>query len=91
MAQDLATFLAVYGAVVDGDGTSWSIGGVPHTGILGSHHNYECDSSPLKSDLNQYGSNGRLIMSQWHEVCHDKRHRFASYVLTVTIALQHAA
>ncbi|KAI9725488.1 MAG: hypothetical protein M1828_003159 [Chrysothrix sp. TS-e1954] len=65
MAQDLAGFLAVYGAVVDGDGTSWSIGGVPHTGILGSHNDYEADSSPLKSDLNQYGSNGRLIMSQF--------------------------
>lgn len=68
MAQDLAGFLAIYGAVVDGDGSSWSIGGMPHTGILGSHHNYEADSSPLKSDLNQYGSNGRLIMSQWETV-----------------------
>ena len=85
MAQDLSTFLAVYGAVVDGDGTSWSIEGVPHTvsfvqpfrhgfcmltranqGIAGSHNNYEADSSPLKSDLNQYGSNERLIMSQFY-------------------------
>ena len=68
MSLDLAGFLAVYGAVVDGDGSSWSIGGQPHTGILGSHHNYEADSSPLKSDLNQYGSNGRLIMAQFQEV-----------------------
>lgn len=58
----------MYGAIVDGDGTSWSIGGVPHTGILGSHNNYEADSSPLKSDLNQYGANGRLIMSQFNNV-----------------------
>lgn len=65
MGRDLGGFLAVYGAVVDGTGSGWSIGGVPHTGILGSHNNYETDSSPLKSDLNQYGSNGRLIMSQF--------------------------
>ncbi|KAF2726154.1 hypothetical protein K431DRAFT_214138 [Polychaeton citri CBS 116435] len=65
MGQDLATFLAVYGAVIDGTGTSWSIGGVPHTGIAGSHGNYETDSSPLKSDLNQYGSLGKLVISQY--------------------------
>lgn len=67
--QDLGGFLAVYGAIVEGDGQSWSIGGLPHTGILGSHNNYEADSSPLKSDLNQYGSNTRLIMSQFQSVC----------------------
>lgn len=66
--QDLAGFLAVYGATADGDGTSWSIGGVPHTGILGSHNNYEADSSPLKSDLNQYGYNGHLIIEQFYNV-----------------------
>ncbi|USW58157.1 Putative chloroperoxidase [Septoria linicola] len=65
MAKDLGGFLAYYGAWVDGDGASWSIGGLPHTGILGSHNNYETDSSPLKSDLNQYGSNTRTIMSQF--------------------------
>lgn len=74
MAQDLSTFLAIYGSIVDGTGTGWSIGGVPHTGILGSHgvgairpstllsnitnaaciQNYDSDSSPIKSDLNQY-------------------------------------
>ncbi|KAI9659726.1 MAG: hypothetical protein M1831_003624 [Alyxoria varia] len=68
MSPDLAAFLAVYGAIVDGDGTSWSIGGEPHTGIAGSHHNYECDSSPLKGDLNQYGSLGKLIMPQFMEL-----------------------
>lgn len=67
-AQDLGGFLAVYGAIVDGDGQGWSIGGVPHTGISGSHNNYETDSSPLKSDLDQYGSNQRLIMSQFKTV-----------------------
>lgn len=58
MATDLAGFLAVYGSIVDGNGQGWSIGGVPHTGILGAHGNYETDSSPLKSDLNQYVSTG---------------------------------
>ena len=53
---------------VDGDGSSWSIGGSPHTGIAGSHHNYECDSSPLKGDLNQYGDLEETIMSQFNEV-----------------------
>ncbi|KAL9090602.1 MAG: hypothetical protein Q9159_001849 [Coniocarpon cinnabarinum] len=65
MERDLGGFLAVYGAIIDGDGTSWSIEGVPHTGIAGSHHNYESDSSPFKPDLNQYGSNERFVMSQF--------------------------
>ena len=36
MGTDLATFLAVYGAIFDGDLTSWSIGGPPPAGLLGS-------------------------------------------------------
>jgi hypothetical protein len=40
MAQDLSTFLAVFGGIFDGPGVSWSIGGVPRTGIAGSHGNY---------------------------------------------------
>ena len=68
MERDLGGFLAVYGAIVDGDGTSWSIGGVPHTGIAGSHHNYESDSSPFKPDLDQYGSNSRFVMSQFQRL-----------------------
>lgn len=35
MGLDLAGFLAVFGAVIDGDGTSWSIGGTPGAGIGG--------------------------------------------------------
>ena len=65
MGVDLATFLATYGAVLDGTLTSWSIGGVPHTGIGGSHGNYETDSSPLKGDLYQYGDLGKLVISQY--------------------------
>ena len=65
MERDLGGFLAVYGAIIDGDGTSWSIEGSPHVGISGSHHNYESDSSPFKPDLNQYGNNQKLVMSQF--------------------------
>lgn len=36
MERDLGGFLALFGAVVDGDGSGWSINGVPHTGIGGS-------------------------------------------------------
>lgn len=35
MGLDLGAFLAVYGAVFDGDLTSWSIGGPPPPGLLG--------------------------------------------------------
>ena len=65
MASDLATFLAIYGSVVDGTLTGWSIEGVPHTGIAGSHGNYDGDSSPNYADLNQYGSNVKLVLSQF--------------------------
>ena len=66
MGLDLASFLAVYGAVMDGDLTSWSIGGPPPTtllesvgllgtpqGISGSHNKYESDNSPTRGDLYQ--------------------------------------
>lgn len=68
MSPDLGAFLAVYGAVVDGTLTSWSIRGTPHIGIGGSHGNYETDSSPLRADLNQYGSNDKLVMSQFYNL-----------------------
>ena len=60
---DLAQFLAVYGAIFDGDLTSYSIGG-PVNGLLnldsllgapqglsGSHNKYEGDVSPTRGDL----------------------------------------
>ncbi|OQO08005.1 hypothetical protein B0A48_06798 [Cryoendolithus antarcticus] len=65
MSRDLSTFLAVYGAIVDGTGTGWSIRGTPHTGISGSHGNYETDSSPCRGDLNQWGSNTDLQITQF--------------------------
>ena len=60
---DLATFLAVYGAIFDGDLTSYSIGGPVPTllnadgllgapqGLSGSHNKYEGDVSPTRGDL----------------------------------------
>lgn len=64
MGEDLAAFLAIYGAIFDGDLTSWSIGGpdsrvgVPllstlgvvgtPQGISGSHNKYEADVSPSR-------------------------------------------
>lgn len=67
--QDLSTFLATKCAIVDGNGTHLSIAGVPHTGIVSSHNNYETDSSPMCVDLDQYGTNTRLVMYQFNEVC----------------------
>lgn len=57
MGVILATFLAALGAAINGDGTSWSIGGTPGPGIggplsslgnglIGSHNRYESDASP---------------------------------------------
>lgn len=81
-------FLATYGAVVDGDLLSWSIDGGPHIGIGGSHNNYEADASPVYSDLNQYGSNKDVVMSQFNTVCKVS----APVVRGLThAALQHAA
>jgi hypothetical protein len=65
MGVDLATFLAIYGAIFDGDLTSYSIGGpVPGLlnlggllgapqGLSGSHNKYEGDVSPTRGDLFQ--------------------------------------
>lgn len=63
MGRDLGGFLAIYGALVDGNLAKWSIGGptpaVPSalgllgtpTGISGSHNKYEGDASPTRPDL----------------------------------------
>ncbi|GME36764.1 Chloroperoxidase [Neofusicoccum parvum] len=76
MGVDLGTFLSVYGAVMDGDGLGWSIGGAPPTtdllnlltqpqGLSGSHNKYETDVSPTRGDLYQYGNNFAVVRSQW--------------------------
>ena len=62
MSPDLASLLAVYAAIFDGDLTSYSIGGpvvgLPLTGLLGepqglsgSHNKFEGDVSPTRGDL----------------------------------------
>jgi hypothetical protein len=65
MGKDLGAFLALYGALIDGDGTKWSIGGPTVNnpallgllgepqGISGSHNRYEGDASPTRPDLYQ--------------------------------------
>lgn len=63
MGADLATFLGIYGAVVDGNLLEYSIGGpdprvtlglglggIPQ-GLSGSHNKYEGDNSPTRGDL----------------------------------------
>ena len=60
--------LAAYAAILDGDGTIFSLGGVSPKGLSGSHCNIEGDASPLKSDLNQYGTNTRLVIEQFVNV-----------------------
>ncbi|KAF2167249.1 hypothetical protein M409DRAFT_22676 [Zasmidium cellare ATCC 36951] len=68
MGLDLSVILAAYGAVFDGAlPLGWSIGGGVHTGIGGSHGHYETDNSPMRADLNQYGSNTRLVLGQFQE------------------------
>jgi len=76
MGADLATFLAIYGAIFDGDLTSYSIGGPSPSlplvggllgqpqGLSGSHNKYESDVSPVYGDLYQYGDN-ELQLSQF--------------------------
>ena len=80
MGIDLATFLAVYGAVIDGNLESWSIGGISSalppilgglisapTGLEGSHNKYESDASPTRGDLYEKGNNYLLQMDQWEQ------------------------
>lgn len=81
MGTDLATFLSVYGAVMDGDLTSWSIGGPPSSsllssvgllgtpqGISGSHNKYESDVSPTRPDLYEYGNDYKVIVPQFQQL-----------------------
>ena len=76
MGVDLATLLATYGAVFDGDLVSWSIGGPTPVvslagllgesqGISGAHNKYEGDGSATRGDLYQYGNDYLLQLSQF--------------------------
>ncbi|KAK5092798.1 hypothetical protein LTR70_005114 [Exophiala xenobiotica] len=84
MCLDLATFLSTYGAVLDGDLTSWSIGGPPGDasllagllsqpqGISGSHNKYETDGSPTRGDPYQYGNDFLVQLSRF-KALYDKQ------------------
>lgn len=82
MGKDLGGFLAVYGALIDGNGAAWSIGGpstqlaaLPNIGLLstpqgisGSHNKYEADVSPTRPDLYEYGNDYKVITSQFKQL-----------------------
>jgi len=79
MGSDLSTFLAVYGAAIDGDLQAWSIAGTPSlaqggpTGILGhglvgSHNKYEGDASPTRPDLYEAGNDYITESDQFQEL-----------------------
>lgn len=79
MGPQLATFLAVYGAAIDGDGVSWSMGGTPSLaqggptgilghGLIGSHNKYEGDGSPTRPDLYEAGNDYMTVTSQFQEL-----------------------
>lgn len=80
MGKDLGGFLALYGAIFDGDLTQWSIGGptayVPGLlgllgtpqGISGSHNKYEADVSPTRGDLYEKGDAYKVQVDQFQEM-----------------------
>jgi hypothetical protein len=80
MGKDLGGFLAIYGAVFDGNGAEWSIGGPTSNvasllgllgtpqGISGSHNKYEADVSPSRPDLYEYGNDYKFIMPQFQQM-----------------------
>ena len=80
MAQDIAGFLAVYGAIFDGDLTGYSIGGpTPNLpvisgalgtpqGLSGSHNKYENDASPIRGDLYLYGNDYLSQVSNFQQL-----------------------
>lgn len=66
---------------MDGDLTSWSIGGPPSSsllasvgllgtpqGISGSHNKYESDASPTRPDLYEYGNDYKVIVPQFQQL-----------------------
>lgn len=71
MGIGLASFLAVYGSAINGNGVAWSIGGTPAggqskgNGISNSHNNYEGDASPLRPDLYQFGNDYNVRTQQY--------------------------
>ncbi|KAL0061585.1 hypothetical protein AAF712_011612 [Marasmius tenuissimus] len=80
MGLDLGTFLSVYGSLMTGDLTTFSIGGPPPIGpILGhplglsrSHNKYETDASTTRGDLYETGDDVHLNMTQFKSL-YDKQ------------------
>ena len=78
MGPILGTFLAAYGAAIDGSGLAWSIGGTPSAaqagllpggnGISGSHNKYESDASPTRPDLYEAGNDYKTVASQFQQL-----------------------
>lgn len=79
MGADLAGFLAVLGAAIDGDLTSWSIAGTPPSGVggplaskgnglTGSHNKYESDASPTRPDLYESGNDYKTVGQQFQQM-----------------------
>lgn len=74
----MAAFLAAFGAVIDGSGLAWSIGGTPTpaqagllpggNGISGSHNKYESDASPTRPDLYEEGNNYMTKANQFQQL-----------------------
>jgi hypothetical protein len=96
MGKDLGGFLAIYGAIFDGDLTQWSIGGpTPYVpglvgllgtpqGISGSHNKYEADVSPTRGDLYEYGNAYKVVISQFQQMFDlQKNPATANYDLSV--------
>jgi hypothetical protein len=76
MGRDLGLVLAAYGAVIDGSGLAWSIGGKPTAaqainggnGITNSHNKYESDASPTRPDLYEAGNDYKEVASQFQQM-----------------------
>lgn len=79
MGFQLAGFLSVLGAAIDGDLTAWSMGGTPTAaqggvtgplgnGLIGSHNKYESDASPTRPDLYQAGNDYITQSSQFQDL-----------------------
>jgi hypothetical protein len=79
MGPLLAGFLSLLGSLIDGDGTSWSIGGTPPPGvggplahfgkgISGSHNKYEGDASPTRPDLYEEGNDYKTKANQFQDM-----------------------
>ncbi|GAB7346936.1 hypothetical protein MBLNU459_g2000t1 [Dothideomycetes sp. NU459] len=100
MGVDLATFLAVYGAALDGNLVEWSIGGpttnVPSInvlgepqGISGSHNKYEGDASPTRGDLYVDGQDYLLKMKNF-QALYDAGKASDTYDLDLLTARRYA-